>query len=278
MCLTSLCLRSLLFSMLAFAGGICAEENPMEADQAADGLANKIAADRWWGVATIVSYGVIQWDYFSRPPHRASEGWFGADTPEGGADKWGHAYSTHLMTHTLAARYREFGLTQQDAGKQALLSSLLLNGVMEVGDSFSNYGYSNEDMIMNVVGAYIGYKTVVDDVWRDRLDFRIEHNLRGASRDPFTDYQHYKYLFALKLNGFDSLADTPLRWLEFHIGYYARGYHRDDALRERHAYIGVGFNFGLWFEKQGWHRTATVLRFVQPPATSLVNDVPEADK
>ena len=35
-------------------------------------------------------------DYF-QTPHTGKEGWFGHDTPEGGADKMGHLYSSYLM-------------------------------------------------------------------------------------------------------------------------------------------------------------------------------------
>lgn len=55
-----------------------------------------------------------------------------------------------------------------------------------------------------------------------------------------------KYLFALKLSSFDDLRRTPLRFVELHAGYFARGYRDIDAQlgisRERHLYAGIGLN------------------------------------
>ncbi len=68
--------------------------------------------------------------------------------------------------------------------------------------------------------------------------------------DVTTDYDRHKYLLAFKLDGFDTFRDTPLRYLELHLGYYARGYDQYDGLpwqvdeRFRTVYVGVGLNVG----------------------------------
>ncbi len=224
-----------------------------------------VTNSRWWGVASIVAYGVANWDYFSRSPHTVNEGWWEADTPEGGADKLGHAYTAHVLTHAMTAYYEHHGQSLASAANEAAWTSLLLTGAMELGDSFSDYGYSHQDMLMNAAGVYIGYQTVVDDRWRDRIDFRVEHSLRSSSRDPFTDYEQLKYVLVLKLGGFALFRDSPLRWLELQGGYYARGFDDDAVRNERTTYFGIGLNLSAWFREQGWSRTATVLRFVQPP-------------
>lgn len=114
--------------------------------------------------------------------------------PKGGADKLGHLYTSHLLTGVLGHLYEDWGAKPEDAGKQAALSSLLVMSVMEAGDSFSDYGYSNEDMLFNLLGSYVGYRHYADPDWRQRFDIRVEHDLRAVSADLLTDYQHMKFL------------------------------------------------------------------------------------
>ena len=86
----------------------------------------------------------------------------------------------------------------------------------------------------------------------------------------FTDYEHQKYLLAFKLDGVPALRHGPLDYLELHLGYYARGYGgSDSSLTERNAYVGVALNLSRLFDEQGWRRSSTLLRYYQPPHTSL---------
>jgi hypothetical protein len=76
------------------------------------------------------------------------------------------------------------------------------------------------------------------------------HNFEG---DVITDYQNHKYLLALKADGFELLRNTPLSYLEVHLGYYARGYDNyqsssGDDDRERTLYVGLGLNVGKLIE------------------------------
>lgn len=242
------------------------------ADASAMGSEQRISNSRWLGTLAVIGYGSLQWDYFSRTPHTRSEGWFEQASAEGGADKLGHFYTSHLLTGVLGHLYEDWGAKPTDAGKQAALSSLLVMSVMEAGDSFSDYGYSNEDMLFNLLGSYAGYRHYVDADWRHRVDFRVEHDLRSVSDDLVTDYQHMKFVLAIKLDGFESLQDTPWEWLEVHIGYYARDYDQSGIDGTRTAYIGIGLNLAKVFKRHGWQRTATVLRYVQPPYTTLASE------
>ena len=54
------------------------------------------------GSAAIVSWGYFTWDYGTRKPHFAHEGWFGKDTKHAGMDKLGHLYTNDAVTHLLA--------------------------------------------------------------------------------------------------------------------------------------------------------------------------------
>ena len=267
-------LRRLIWAMILASNASAIEpvESPVESSASElqrDPVEQRIQNSRWFGTLAVIGYGSLQWDYFSRTPHATDEGWFEQDTAEGGADKLGHFYSSHLLTDFLGSLYEGWGASRSEAGKQAAISSLLLMAVMEGGDSFSSYGYSNQDMLFNLLGSYVAYHHYVNADWQRRLDFRIEHNLQALSNDLVTDYQHMKFLLAIKLDGFDSLRDTPWEWLEFHVGYYTRDYEQSGVPGTRSAYIGIGVNLVRLFDRQGWQRTATAFRYLQPPGTSL---------
>ena len=107
--------------------------------------------------------------------HVSSEGWFGKDTKHGGLDKLGHFYMTYLFSHYFASLYSDFGYEKEKAISQGAYSSLILNSVMEVGDSFSSYGFSYEDFIINTSGAYFGYYLLMHSDVNDIIDIRSEH-------------------------------------------------------------------------------------------------------
>ncbi|HKJ29595.1 MAG: YfiM family protein [Desulfuromonadales bacterium] len=220
-----------------------------------------------------LGWGIINWDYFQKSPQANSEDWFGRETDDGGADKLGHLYTTYALSHLFASIYDSWDYPREEALRLGSFSALGTMTVMELGDSFSDYGFSYEDMIMNCVGAAAGYWLGSHPGWQRRLDLRFEYapSLSNFESDVITDYEHHKYLLALKADGFEIIADSPLRYLELHIGYYSRGYGDykssqpyDD--RERIVYVGVGLNVGKAIE--GVWRTR-IFDYLQLPYTYL---------
>lgn len=224
---------------------------PSEEPVAADGLSRSQKA--WLlnaGIAGgIVTWGVLNWDYFSQTPQTRNEQWLGHGTKEGGADKFGHLWSSYAMTHGFAAVYLHIGYPEETAGRYAAYSTIALTGLMEVGDSFSDeHGFSYEDMVANTLGTGIGYLLLRYPEWHRKIDLRWEYNpeFSDFQGDIATDYQHAKYLLAIKAEGFDQIDNPFLQALELHLGYYARGYDEyrpsrpDD--RKRYIYTGIGVN------------------------------------
>jgi hypothetical protein len=221
---------------------------------------------------TIIVWGVGNWDYFQETPQAKNEEWFSHGTEEGGADKFGHVYSAYALSHAYAWIYREWDYPEEQAMRYGALSALGTTGIMELGDSFSDYGFSYEDMLMNCVGAAAGYWLGTHPDWQQRLDLRMEYapSLSHFEGDVFTDYEHIKYLLALKADGFLPSRDTPLRYFELHVGYYARDYDNyhpgqaDD--RERSVYVGIGLNVGKLIAG-GWD--TKLFNYLQLPYTYL---------
>lgn len=258
--------------MIILPPDVWAEELPTSENGVVQ-LSSQDMQKRFWqttlaGVGLVTAWGVWQWDYFSRSPHTESEGWFGRDTESGGADKAGHAYTTYVFSHALSYLYKYWGFEKDSAALYGAASSLAIMSYMEFGDSFSDFGASYEDMLANGVGALLGYVLFKNEDLASKIDFRWEYTFDGSQFDITTDYENSRYLLALKLNGFESLRNTAWRHLELHVGYYTRNFD-DVGDRERNLYFGVGVNLTDLLYRHSWKKTATVLRYIQLPYTSI---------
>jgi hypothetical protein len=259
----------LLLAGLLAAGNVPAVDWP-DANVSEWNREQKLVAANLAGGLFIIGWGVVNWDYFNNTPTAGSEGWFGADTEEGGADKLGHLYTNYVLTHGLSYLYGRWGYPRGTAARYGALSAFGLTGLMEVGDSFSSYGFSYEDMVMNTLGSVAGYLLWTRPDLQRLIDIRLEVTPRFDQADIFTDYENLKYLVALKFDGIDRLSRGPLRYLDLQLGYYARGYSQSDpASHERNLYVGVGLNLSRVFGDLSMRRTARVFNYLQLPDTHL---------
>lgn len=220
------------------------------------------------GLTAITAWGVANWDYFVKSPSAADEGWFSDDTEEGGADKFGHLYISYASSRLLAAAYKNWGYSDKSGALLGSLSSFALTSWMEIGDSFSDYGFSFEDFIMNGIGTTLAYFIDTTPELSDRIDFRVEYMPSFDSMDFFTDYEHLKYLIAIKLDGFECIRQEYLKYLEIHLGYYARGY-SEQVDRRRNIYIGLGINLSKIFNDLSMDKASKATSYIQIPYTYL---------
>jgi len=220
------------------------------------------------GVAGVTAWGVLNWDYFSRKPHAKSEGWFGKNTDDGGMDKLGHCYGTYVMSHGIASLYEHWDFEREEAALYGSLTSFAIMGYMEFGDSFSDYGFSYEDMVFNTIGALMGYVLYVHPELSNKIDLRWQFGLEPKQSDFLTDYSNSRFLLALKLNGFESMQKSWLRHIELQVGYYTEGFDEPAEENRRHPYVGVGFNFTDLLRRHGYGKTSTAFRYIQLPYTS----------
>lgn len=225
------------------------------------------------GVAAIMVYGLLNWDYGQDSFNFRNEHWFQRDTEDGGMDKLGHFWSSYALSHLLAAGYHRWGFTQSEANLYGAASSLGLQTAMEIADGFSNYGVSYEDLLMNAFGAGVGYLWGRYPNLKSKIDFRMEYipGFDSDDLDPFTNYEQQKFLVAVKADGFDLLRRPVIEYLELHAGYYARNYEgysaidRDDD-RQRHGFVGLGINVTKILKN---FLDITVFDYIQLPYTSI---------
>ncbi|MGD9731627.1 MAG: DUF2279 domain-containing protein [Desulfamplus sp.] len=220
------------------------------------------------GVAAVTAWGVANWDYFQRSPSTTSEGWFDRNTKEGGADKLGHFYLSYTLSHLIEFQFSNWGYSEKRGALLGSISSFTIMNSMEIGDAFSDYGFSVEDFIMNGIGSAAAYLISSNPDLKKKIDFRVEYTPDFESIDFFTDYENLKYLIALKLDGFDFITQDYLKYFELHLGYYARGY-SDQTDKERNIYIGVGINFSKILNDFSIGRISKLTNYVQIPYTYL---------
>lgn len=221
------------------------------------------------GIGVVTIWGVANWDYFTSSPKSTKENWFQNDTSSGGADKIGHMYTSYVTAHGLSYLYETWCINKGDAAIYGALSSLAIMGYMEVGDSFSDYGFSSEDFIANSIGSLLGYYLYINPDIASKIDLRLEYGIHPNNNDFITDYENHKYLLALKLNGFEYFRDTFMKHIELQLGYYNRGFDDPLTIKERNLFFGIGLNLTDLFRRHSYKKTATVLRYIQIPGTNV---------
>lgn len=222
------------------------------------------------GVGVVTVWGVAQWDYFSRKPQGKSEGWFGQNTEEGGVDKLGHVFATYAAAQGISSLFEHWCFTPEEAAWYGSLSSVAIMGVMEAGDSFSDFGFSYEDLVANALGGAASYYRYRYPSLARKVDLRWEIGFDPGQMDVTTDYENSKYLVALKLNGFERFNKSILKHVELHAGYFTRGYSEGSAPDERNLYMGIGLNLTDLFRRGGHAKTSTLFNYYQPPNTYLM--------
>jgi hypothetical protein len=272
-----------------------------EAGKADQGAASRVpVADRWYddvqvrtrifltgSVLAVGTYGALKWwdDGFTGF-RRQSEGWFGARTEKGGADKLGHAFGTYTGARAGAEALELLGNSREDAVRLASAASLAVYMGIEVLDGFSRqYRFSAEDMAANVLGAGLAYVLLNNPRADALIDFRLLYRQSPEARvegnwAPFADYNGQKYLLAFKAAAVPALDANPaLRYLELAVGYGVRGYDPPAALRSRHVYAGVALNLSRVLDDTVFHGrreslarrgTALFLELFQLPGTSIL--------
>jgi hypothetical protein len=212
--------------------------------------------------------GFTTWTYFAwyrkhKPLSQfkwGGDGWLGAKTYAGGADKFGHAWATMSLARLGTEMLHQWGgfdkLTSTLVG--TALSEALFIGV-EVKDGFF-YEFSFSDLTGDTVGALAAVALSLSPRLDELFDYRVEywpsHEYRrqfdGGNVNVAEDYSGETYVLALHLGGLHTLRDASWggwsRFVDVAVGYGTRGYKPDPPKGEppnghrQELSIGVSLN------------------------------------
>jgi hypothetical protein len=168
--------------------------------------------------------------------HVTREGFFGANTLDGGADKAAHFADYFVISKEFSYIFGRIGYSENAALWMGLLTAMVGGALNEVGDGFSHPGFSYEDIVMDWLGA--GYASLLIATRTD--------DLLGVRTSHLDGYPHDVFSMDLKLSGLArrlNLNIGPLRYLFFSFTYGTKGY-PDGPPAERQRQIGleVGLN------------------------------------
>ena len=237
-------------------------------------------------------YGQRKWwrDGFTSDFKSQDEGWFSRHTYSGGADKLGHFFMTYAGTRLMSKAFAWAGNEPAASLNMAAWLTIGTFTAIEVLDGYSKqWEFSKEDALMNAAGVLAGVllesRPSLDRLIDLRMLYRPSKE-NGRRFSPFGDYSGQTYLLVAKASGMDALRDHPvLRYLEFAVGYRARGYSdvggRVVEVGTRSLYAGVSLNLsevlGQTVFRGGGGRVQgvadTVLEYVQVPGTVVLGGV-----
>lgn len=173
----------------------------------------------------------------AKPFHVTREGFFGADSLDGGADKAAHFADYFVISKEFAYIFGKLGFSESSALLLGLGTAMVGGALNEVGDGFSQPGFSYEDIVMDWLGA--GTATLL-------LATRM-NDLLGVRTSHLDGYPHDVFSADLKLSGLArrfNLNIGPLRYLLFSVTYGTKGY-PDGPVAERQRQVGVEIGLNL---------------------------------
>lgn len=181
------------------------------------------------------------WQGRSHPFNFYSEGWFNDYSL--GMDKIGHAYTSYFYFHTFHNIMLWGGFDPSTAFWWGAGITELLAFSLEVGDGFSTFGFSYEDLVSNTLGlTYAALQTRIP--WLQNFSLKWSY-IPVGQRDGLNFTQHYdSHTYWLSFNIHELLPDTwneywP-KWLQL-----AAGYSVDERQTRREGVIGLDLNLEI---------------------------------
>jgi len=230
-----------------------------------------------------LTYGVFFWDWGGGVSgfNFIDEGWFGSNTYAGGVDKLSHMHSHYVIDRAVYYFYRRSGISHDESLKSAYIMASLLGLLVEVGDGFSHYGFSLNDIIANQIGATLGHilnqNAYLDELIGFQMRWWKENSPSSEGSDPLGDYNNEKFVFNVRMAAIPTLRDfIGTRYLNMDLGYYARGFKTTDPHEEkvRTLFVGASINMGqlihdLFPKSEFAYGVSAVTRYYQLPYTSV---------
>jgi len=185
------------------------------------------------------------------------EGWFGADTYAGGADKLGHFWGNYAMTRGVSQTLQWGGWKRGWSIAAAGGLSLAFFTFSEIKDGYKvAYGFSYGDMIANTLGAGLGVAFELSPALDRRFDVRLSYLPSASYIDrlsedgPFNtpeDYTGQTFFVDYHLGSIDAVRrHAPwARYLDLSVGYRAVNYKpmpMNGEDRRQELFVGASLN------------------------------------
>jgi hypothetical protein len=179
------------------------------------------------------------------------EGFFGAHTYAGGADKVAHFVDYTIAWRLMDTAYRGIGYTDSQSRWLAVGTSFAAGLATEIGDGTTMFGFSFEDLLMDALGAATAMG-LSRSGWDDTFGFRYGSGVPQESNCCATDtygrnYSGEIYAADFKIAGIGRrlrFDPGPARFLLVSGTYGTNGY-RNAAPEQRQRLVGieVGIHF-----------------------------------
>jgi hypothetical protein len=226
--------------------------DPAPVDPAPDPVLSPATTERRpnWLLTSLASAGAVGGgainaftDKGHQSYHFANEGWFGANTTYGGADKASHFVDYYIVSKEFAKLFVMLGHTPERARWLGAGVSTLTGLVNEIGDGTTHWGFSAEDLVMDTGGALAA--ALIDAAGaEDLLGFRygivsFDNCCSNYSSKIWTaDFHLAGAARRLGLN------IGPLKYLLLSLTYGTRGYPGDpaDSATQRRVGLEVGID------------------------------------
>jgi hypothetical protein len=212
--------------------------------------------------ATIISTAVLVlsavassstiWRHGYEPFNFHNEFWFGKHTYAGGADKASHLVLYNALARELQIGYYRMNYSRDQAELMAFLTSMGAGLATEVGDAFTVFGFSYEDLVLDAAGAATAI-LVSRNGLDDLIGFRFGPVPNQVPQpccpvnETGKDYSEEIYTADLKIPGLArrmKFDPGPARFLLVSMTYGSKGYKNSlPQYREQQIGIEVGINF-----------------------------------
>lgn len=201
-----------------------------------------------------VVYGLTAgWAYGFNAFQFGDEGWFGEDTYAGGADKASHFIVTLSLARELALAYDFLGHPKKESTALSFGVVAFAGLLVEIGDGFSPYGFSWEDLTADVLGAATGLALTRTGL-NDLIGIRVGIVPIDIPPDPCcvplrgTGYSKEIYSADLKFSGLAKRVrwnPGPARFLMLSATYDTRAYGYTPARPDRQRNVGVELGLNI---------------------------------
>ena len=193
------------------------------------------------------------WEFEHLDFHFQGDGWFGPDTYAGGADKVSHFTLSATVSRELALTYDYLGKTRAQSVALAFGITAFTGFMVEIGDGLSPYGFSWQDLVVDVLGSGMGVfltRHGLNDVFGVRVGKAPTYEPESDDDQRYLGSHYGQEIYSgdFKLAGLArrwKFEPSGARYLLFSVTYQTKGYDFVPQLPDRQRLVGfeLGINF-----------------------------------